>query len=205
MILSTISWMMSWMILPSRSTHIPHEKFRSHDHLTIVDLSIASSSVSTSPFGNRFRMSCKRPSISSVVKPWISDRDRSLSSIAARTAVDSGLLTIALASLAPRFPFTIQYARETIDAQTAARPEFRRANFVLTGAWTAAFVVMLIADLATIYLAWLPFWTGLAAAFAARNIAAGYTQWYTASRRARFAAERAGLLIAPAAAAGETT
>lgn len=129
--------------------------------------------------------------------------DRSLSIIAARTAVDSGLLAIALASLALRFPFTIQYARETVDAQTAARPEFRRANFVLTGAWTAAFVVMLIADLATIYL-WLPFWTGLAAAFAARNIAAGYTQWYTASRRARFAAERAGLFVARAAAAGET-
>lgn len=131
--------------------------------------------------------------------------DRNLSGIAARTAVDSGLLAIALASLALRFPFTIQYARETVDAQTAARCEFRRANFVLTGAWTAAFVVMLIADIGTIYLAWLPLWTGLAATFAARNIAAGYTRWYAANQRAKFAPGRAGLVIARPHAAGETT
>src|ERR1700687_4518478 len=43
-----------------------------------------------------------------------------LSSSAVKLAVDGGMLTIALVSLVIRRPFTLQYARETVDAETLA-------------------------------------------------------------------------------------
>lgn len=111
--------------------------------------------------------------------------DRSFSGLAARTTVDVGMLAIALASLVLRFPFTLQYARERVAADVAEQPDFRRANYVLTGIWTAALITMLAGDLLAMYVPWLPFWTGIAAAFAARNAAAGFTQWYAARRQAQ--------------------
>ena len=48
--------------------------------------------------------------------------DPSLSSSAVKLTVDAGVLAISLASLAIRQPFTLQYAREMVDAETAACP-----------------------------------------------------------------------------------
>jgi hypothetical protein len=108
---------------------------------------------------------------------------------AVRSTLDAGLLAIVLIALAARLPFTIQYARENVDADTAARKEFVRANYLLTWVWVAALATMLAADLCAIYVPSLPLWTGIAAAFAARNGAMAFTQWYAARRRAD--AERA--------------
>ena len=36
-----------------------------------------------------------------------------------------------------RQPFTLQYALETVEAETAAMPGFLTANYIITGAWTA--------------------------------------------------------------------
>ncbi|MDB5500987.1 MAG: hypothetical protein JWR89_889 [Tardiphaga sp.] len=108
--------------------------------------------------------------------------------VAVRLAVDGGVLAIALLSLAIRLPFTLQYAREAVDAETIKLPGFLRANYIITWAWTAAFVLMLVADMLTIYLPGLPLWSGFALAFAARNSAVYFTKWYPQYRRAKYGA-----------------
>jgi len=55
--------------------------------------------------------------------------DSSLSSSAVKLGVDAGVLAISLASLAIRHPFTLQYAREAVDTETAKLPDFLKANY----------------------------------------------------------------------------
>ncbi len=100
-----------------------------------------------------------------------------------RMAVDCGLLAISLFSLAIRLPFTIQYARETVDAETAALPGFVQANYVLTSMWATAFVLMLAANLTVIYMPTLPLWTALVTVFGVRNAAIWFTHWYAQYRK----------------------
>jgi hypothetical protein len=114
--------------------------------------------------------------------------DSAWSVSAVKLAVDSGMLAIALASLALRFPFTLQYAREMVDAETAALPGFLTANYIITSAWSAAFLLMLMANALMIYVPGLPLWSGIAIAFAARNTAVYFTKWYPEYRRTKFAA-----------------
>jgi hypothetical protein len=117
---------------------------------------------------------------------YIAFVDSGWSSPAVRLAVDSGVLAIALISIAIRFPFTLQYAREVVDAETMKLPGFMRANYIITWAWTAAFLLMLVANILMIYQPSLPLWVGLAIAFAARNSAAYFTKWYPKHRRAKY-------------------
>jgi hypothetical protein len=105
--------------------------------------------------------------------------DPGLSPSAVKLAVDCGMLAIALLSLAIRFPFTLQYAREVVD--------FLTANYIITAVWSAAFLLMLMANALMIYLPGLPIWSGLAIAFAARNTALYFTRWYPRYRRSKFA------------------
>jgi hypothetical protein len=95
------------------------------------------------------------------------------------------MLAISLGSLLVRRPFTIQYAREVVDAKTAQLPEFRKANYVITSAWSLAFVLMMMANALLIYVPTLPLWSGIAIAFAARNSALVFTKWYPEYRRAK--------------------
>jgi hypothetical protein len=111
--------------------------------------------------------------------------DPTLSRSAVKIAVDAGVLGIALGSLAIRRPFTLQYAREAVDAETAALPGFMTANYVITWAWTTAFLLMLMASVLMIYLPGLPLWAGIGVAFAARNAAIYFTRWYPQYRRAK--------------------
>ena len=106
---------------------------------------------------------------------------------AVKLTVDSGMLAIALLSLAIRRPFTLQYALEVVDAQTAGLPGFLTANYIITAVWTLAFLLMLMANVLMIYLPGMPLWSGLAIAFAARNTALYFTKWYPRYRRAKFA------------------
>jgi hypothetical protein len=112
--------------------------------------------------------------------------DSSLSIAQVKLTVDAGVLAISLTSLAIRRPFTLQYAREVVDAETAALPGFLRANYVISWAWTAAFLLMMAANLLMIYSPSLPLWSGLAIAFAARNTAIYFTKWYPAYRRSKY-------------------
>jgi hypothetical protein len=119
----------------------------------------------------------------SALGGYIAFVDSSWSSPTVRLAVDGGVLVIALASIVLRFPFTLQYAREVVDAETRKLPGFLRANYVITWAWTLAFGAMVITNVLMIYLPSLPLWAGIAIALAARNSAAYFTKWYPKHRR----------------------
>jgi hypothetical protein len=113
------------------------------------------------------------------------------SPVAVRVAVDGGVLAIALVSIAIRMPFTLQYARERVDAETMQLPGFVRVNYIITWFWTGALVLMLVADILTVYVPNLPLWIGVAIAFAARNGAVYFSRWYPQHRRAKDIAKRA--------------
>ena len=112
--------------------------------------------------------------------------DIGLSGSAVKLAVDAGVLAISLVSLAIRQPFTLQYAREMVDAETAQLPGFIRANYIITWAWTGAFLLMMIANVLMIYVPGLPLWFGIAIVFAARNSAVYFTKWYPEHRKAKY-------------------
>jgi hypothetical protein len=111
---------------------------------------------------------------------------------AVKLAVDAGVLAIALLSLAIGRPFTLQYAREMVDSETAQSSGFMAANYVITWAWVLAFLLMILANALLIYVPGLPLWSGLAIAFAPRNTAIYFSRWYPEYRKAK--------LVAPAAA-----
>lgn len=100
------------------------------------------------------------------------------SNLGVRIAVDCGVIIIALLSLAARVPFTLQYAREAVDAETRALPAFVTANYVMTWVWAAAAALMLVANITMIYLPSAPLWLGLAIVFGVRNAALWFTNWY---------------------------
>jgi len=124
--------------------------------------------------------------------------DPSLSTSAVKLAVDTGIFAISLGSIVLRNPFTLQYAIESVPAETAAMPGFLRANYIITGAWTVAALLMMLANVAMLYVPGLPIWLSLAIAFAARNSAVYFTKWYPQYRKAKYAA-------APACALPRTT
>jgi hypothetical protein len=117
--------------------------------------------------------------------------DSSLSGSAVKLTVDAAMLAISLVSLAIRRPFTLQYAREMVDAETAELPDFLKANYIITAAWSLAFVLMVMANVLLIYLPGLPLWCGIAIAFAARNSALFFTKWYPQHARAKLEAPSA--------------
>lgn len=120
--------------------------------------------------------------------------DATPSSIAVKIAVDAGILVVSLGSILIGHPFTRQYALEQVDAEIAKLPGFIHANYLITGAWTAATLLMLIGNIAVLYVPALPLWTGLLIAFAARNAAVGFTRWYPQYRMARDGVPPAGAL-----------
>jgi hypothetical protein len=120
--------------------------------------------------------------------------DPNLSHSAVKLAADVGVFAISLASLIIRKPFVLQYALEEVDAATAKLPGFMKATYIITWAWTGAFVLMIIGNMLTIYLPGLPLWSGLVIAFAARNSAAYFTTWYPQYRKAKYGTPPANAL-----------
>jgi hypothetical protein len=110
-----------------------------------------------------------------------------MSNSAVKLAVDIGIFLIALTSILVRRPFTLQYAREAVDADTAVLPGFIRANYIITWAWTGAALLMMIGNVAMIYVPGLPLWSSLLIAFAARNCAVYFTKWYPEYTKAKYA------------------
>jgi hypothetical protein len=98
--------------------------------------------------------------------------------IGVRLCVDAGLLLIVLISMAVGRPFTLQYAREQVASEFWDRPEFIRTNYVITGAWALAFAVMVVAELALLYVPELPSRVGIMAIVLALIGAVKFTGWY---------------------------
>ena len=109
--------------------------------------------------------------------------DPALSTSKVKLAVDAGVFILSAGSLLIRYPFTLQYALEKVPAETAAMPGFLRANYIITGAWTAATLLMMLSTLAMVYVPGLPIWSSLLMAFAARNSAVYFTKWYPQYRK----------------------
>ncbi len=65
---------------------------------------------------------------------------------AVRMIADAGLLIVALVSIVTKNPFTAQYAREQVPEKFWDAPWFVRGNYVLTGVWALAFLIMAAAD-----------------------------------------------------------
>ena len=120
--------------------------------------------------------------------------DPILCSSAVKLAIDIGVLAISLVSLIIRKPFILQYALEEVDAETARQPGFLKAVYLITWAWNAAFVLMIIGNVLTIYLPGFPLWSSLVIAFAARNSAAYFTTWYPQYRKAKYGTPPANAL-----------
>lgn len=112
--------------------------------------------------------------------------DSAMSVSAVKLSVDAGMLLVILASIALRRPFTLQYAIEEVDAETAKIPGFIRANYVISGVWAASMVAMMIGNVMLIYVPDLPIWSSLLVAFAARNSAVYFTRWYPERRKAKY-------------------
>jgi hypothetical protein len=117
------------------------------------------------------------------IAAWLNLVDPTVSDKAVKLAVDTGIFAISFGSMLLRYPFTMQYALESVPSEIAAMPGFSRANYIITGAWTAAALLMMLANAAILYVPGLPIWLGLAVAFAARNSAVYFTKWYPAYRR----------------------
>lgn len=120
--------------------------------------------------------------------------DPSLATSKVRLAVDTGIFIVAVGSMLIRFPFTLQYALEAVPAETAAMPGFLRANYIITSAWAAASLLMMLSNLALLYVPGLPIWASLLIAFAARNSALYFTKWYPQYRERKYGPPPAGAL-----------
>ncbi len=112
--------------------------------------------------------------------------DPGMSKSAVKIGVDAGIFLVSLMSIVIRRPFTLQYARELVDAETAKLPGFLKANYLITLAWTAASLLMMAGNIAMIYVPNLPLWSGLLIAFAARNSAVYFTKWYPEYQKAKY-------------------
>jgi hypothetical protein len=120
--------------------------------------------------------------------------DPSMSHSAIKLVVDIGVLAISLASLIIRKPFVLQYALEEVDTETAMLPGFKKAIYIITWAWTGAFVLMIAGNVLMIYVPGVPLWSGLVIAIAARNSAAYFTTWYPQYRKTKYGSAPANAL-----------
>ncbi|UFN51001.1 hypothetical protein LPC08_10495 [Roseomonas sp. OT10] len=103
----------------------------------------------------------------------------------ARLVVDTGLLLIALASLAIGQPFTLQYARESTPPEIWAQPEFLAANRQITWVWAGAFAVLVLADAVMAFLPQVPHAVGVLLTVAALYGAFSYTKRRSEERPAQ--------------------
>ncbi len=95
--------------------------------------------------------------------------------------LSNGVIALAaLLSLATGRPFTLQYARETVDRQQWDSPGFVRINLVLTWVWTSAFAIIAVVG----YIGDGPLdqpdniWTNWIIQIAVIVLATKFTEWY---------------------------
>jgi hypothetical protein len=108
--------------------------------------------------------------------------------IGVRLCVDAGLLLIVLVSMAAGRPFTLQYAREQVAPEFWNGHEFVRTNYIITAVWALAFLVMVITELALLYMPGMPPRIGIIVVILALVGAVKFTSWYPEHVKARTAA-----------------
>jgi hypothetical protein len=100
-----------------------------------------------------------------------------------RLRVDGGLLLIVLLSMVFQRPFSMQYARESVDRQHWNSQEFLRTNYVISAAWAVAFGVLVLADVVMDFMPALPHAGSVVATAVALAGAAWFTGWYPEQHR----------------------
>lgn len=105
--------------------------------------------------------------------------------------VDGGLFIIVAFSMLVRQPFTLQYARERVSAEIAAKPQFLYFNQILSGVWALAFLVLAAADHVMAHVPRVPLWIGIAVSVGAMVFAVWFTGWYPQRQRRLAAAGQA--------------
>lgn len=100
-----------------------------------------------------------------------------------RLRVDGGLALVVLASLLLKKPFTLQYARERVEPARWDEPAFIRSNYVITGVWFAAFLLMLACDAVMAYDPSIPTRIPVWVTIGAMWLAIKFTRWYPAHLR----------------------
>jgi hypothetical protein len=108
--------------------------------------------------------------------------------IGVRLCVDAGLLVIVLASMAIGRPFTLQYARERVAPELWSNPEFVRTNYIISAVWALAFLVMVLAEIALLYVPGMPPRIGIIVIILALVGALKFTGWYPDRVRSQTAA-----------------
>jgi hypothetical protein len=67
-----------------------------------------------------------------VVGGYVTEIDPDLSVSGVKFAVDTGIFLVTLGSIVAGKPFTLQYAREVVDAETLKVPGFIKANYIIS-------------------------------------------------------------------------
>ena len=129
-----------------------------------------------------------------AVGGYVTEIEPDLSVSGVKFAVDTGIFVVTLGSILIRKPFTLQYALEVADTETAKLPGFIRANYLITAVWSLSMLLMMAGNVALIYVPGLPLWSGLLIAFAARNSAVYFTKWYPEYRKAKYGTPPANAL-----------
>lgn len=109
---------------------------------------------------------------------------------AVRLAVDLGLLTITLISIALGRPFTMQYARERVAREYWQSPLFLAINRRITWVWAGAFAALTVAHALTV-LALVPVWTDALVTILALGYALNFTARYPEQARKAAGLDRA--------------
>jgi hypothetical protein len=103
---------------------------------------------------------------------------------------NGALAAYALTTLVIRRPFTISYARDTVDPEHWNSPLFVRVNYVLSAVWAGAFVInTLVGSFGDAILHdGDNFWTGWIVQLAVTLVAVAVTEFYPDYARAKFLA-----------------
>jgi hypothetical protein len=116
--------------------------------------------------------------------------DPTLSLAAVRFIAALSLLLLLGLPLAFRRPFSVDYAR--LDPREADWPPqlFLRVNYLVSGAWTAAFAIMTLADGAVAFDADLPLYASIAASLVVLAAAVTFTLRYPAHAAKKAASQQ---------------
>jgi hypothetical protein len=87
-------------------------------------------------------------------------------------------MVIVLLTMVVGQPFTLQYARERVNPSLWSSPQFLRANYVITGAWSLAFLLLTVADWVLLKTPDTPRFVGFAIIAALLYGAFKFTDWY---------------------------
>lgn len=116
-----------------------------------------------------------------AIYAWVQEPDWSV--IAVRLLVDMGLLIIVIFSLLVGRPFSAQYARDAVPKEYWESSDFKNTNFVISAVWALAFLIMVLAELALLFIPDMPHRLGIIVIILALGGAFKFTGWYPTRQR----------------------